>query len=75
MKEINVSEMSDKVAVRLMMDGSEYKTFKQLAEELNIDPNAFRSTLNRNTLRVKELRRIAALLGYTVKLEKNEDDQ
>jgi predicted DNA-binding protein (UPF0251 family) len=70
MKNINLNEMSIKSAVRLMMEGTEYKQFQEVAEALEIRKTTFQSALDNNSLRVRDLIKIAELLGYELNLIK-----
>lgn len=70
-KTINVSDMNIKNAVKIMMEDSEYKTLKQLAEALNVPETTFRSALNNDALRFRDLLKIMNLLGYSMKIEKD----
>lgn len=70
MNSINLSELSLKGALRVMMEGSDIKTYKELADKLNINEYTFRSALHNDALRTKELLKAAEILGYEIKLEK-----
>lgn len=70
MKSINLSDMSVKNAVRIMMEGTEYDQFQKVADALDMKKTSFQSMLDRNAVRVEDLKKIADLLGYEVKLEK-----
>jgi hypothetical protein len=70
MKEINLTEVSLKNAVRIMMEGTEYDQFQKVAAALNIPKSTLQSALDKNTLKIRDLVPVAELLGYTVKLEK-----
>lgn len=70
MKNINLSEVSLKNAIRVMMDGTDYTTFKQLAAELDIPKSTFQSALDNDSLRFRDFLRLADLLGYSINLEK-----
>jgi predicted DNA-binding protein (UPF0251 family) len=72
MKNISLDEVSLKNSIRLMMEGTDYKTFKEVAEALEISKSTFQSALDNDYLRVRDLLKIADLLGYTIKLEKKE---
>lgn len=74
MRSFHLGDMSNKTAIRAMMDGSEYTQFKQIAEALDMPETSLRSTLNRNTLRVNDLQRIADLLGYKITFEKEQKE-
>lgn len=70
MKEINLLELSIKSAVRLMMESSsEYDQFQKVAEALDMKKSTFQSALDNGTLRVRDLLKVADLLGYSVKIE------
>lgn len=72
MKNIHLSEMSIKSAVRLMMEGTEYKQFQEVAKALEIPKSTFQSALDNNSLRVRDLQKVADLLGYEIKIEQKE---
>lgn len=69
MKEINLLDMSIKSAVRLMMEGSEYDQFQKVADALEMKKSTFQSALDNGTIRVRDLMKVADLLGYSVKIE------
>lgn len=66
MKNISLDEVSLKNAIRLMMADSEVKTFKDVAETLDISKSTFQSSLDNDALRVRDLHKIAKLFGYKV---------
>lgn len=70
MKSFVINQMTSKETVKLMMIGSEYETFKQLSEKLEITKSTFQSALDNNSLRVRDLQKVADLLGYEIKIEK-----
>jgi 5-bromo-4-chloroindolyl phosphate hydrolysis protein len=70
MKNINLDEVSLKNAVRLMMDNTEFQTFKEVAESLEIPKSTFQSALDKDYLRFRDFLKVADLLGYSIKLEK-----
>lgn len=74
MKKINLMDMSVKNVVRIMMEGTEYDQFQKIAEALGIKKSSFQSMLDRNTVRVEDFKKIANLLGYSIKLERNENE-
>ena len=74
LKEFNLNEMTVKDIVRLMMVGSGYETFKEIAEKQNIPPSTLQYALDKNSLRVRDFQAIADLLGYEIKLEKKEKE-
>ena len=63
-KEINLTDMTIKSAVRLMMEKTEYTQFQNVAKELDIAKSTFQSALDNESLRVRDLKRVADLLGY-----------
>jgi hypothetical protein len=69
LKEINLMDMSVKSAVRIMMEGTDYKQFQEIAKALELPKSTLQSALDNNSLRVRDLLKIAKLLGYDVKLE------
>lgn len=69
MKKIKLSEVSFKTAVRLMMEGSNYNQFQLVAKALEVPKSTFQSQLINNTLRVRDLQKVADLLGYEIKIE------
>lgn len=73
MKTINLNDMSVKAAIRLMMEGSEYKQFQEVAEALGIKKTTFQSALDNNSLRTRDLIKVANLLGYQLTIEQNKD--
>lgn len=70
MKKINLMDMSVKSAVRIMMEETDYKQFQEIAKALELPKSTLQSALDNNSLRVRDLLKIAKLLGYDVKLEK-----
>lgn len=74
MENIDLMEMTIKSAVRLMMEETEYKQFQEIAKELNIPKSTFQSSLDNNALRVRDLQKVADLLGYKIKLSKKEKE-
>lgn len=69
-KIIDLNQMSAKTAIVVMMEDSPVKTFKEIAELLEVKEYTFRSALHNNALRVRDLQKVAELLGYKLKLEK-----
>lgn len=72
MREFNLNELSAKDIVKLMMVGTEYETFKDLSEKLDIPASSLAYSLNKNALRFRDLQTIADLLGYEIKIEKKQ---
>lgn len=73
MKSFTINQMSTKDAVKLMMIGTEYDSFKQIAEQMGLKRSStFQSALDNNSLRLREFREIADLLGYEIKIEQKE---
>lgn len=72
MKEINLMDMSIKSAVRIMMEDTDYKQFQEIAKALEIPKSTLQSALDNNSLRVRDLLKIADLLGYKIKVAKEE---
>lgn len=70
MKEINISEVSLKNVIRVMMEDTEYDQFQKVAAALDIKKSTLQSALDNNSLKVRDFLQIAELLGYKVKLEK-----
>ncbi|MEH7442766.1 hypothetical protein V7201_10720 [Bacillus sp. JJ1122] len=70
MREFNLNELSVKDIVKLMMVGTQYETFKDLSEKLDIPASTLAYSLNNNALRFRDLQKVAELLGYEFKLEK-----
>lgn len=70
MKDIYITNVSSKNTIRLMMEGTEYDQFQKIAEALEMPKTTFQSMLNRDSLRLKDLQKVAELLGYQIKLEK-----
>lgn len=73
MKEFYLNDTEIKSAVRLMMEDTDYKQFKEIAKALEMEKSTFQSALDNNSLRVRDLLRIAELLGYKVKMENHEE--
>lgn len=73
MKEINLLDMSIKSAVRIMMEDTDYKQFQEIAKALEIPKSTLQSALDNNSLRVRDLIRIAELLGYKVTAIKEDE--
>jgi len=70
MKVITVPEdMSNKAIVRSMMEETDYNQFQKIAAALGKEKSTFQSKLDRNSLKVSDLQKIADLLGYTIKIE------
>jgi hypothetical protein len=70
MKSVNLGSMSVKSAVRVMMEETEFKQFQEIAKALDLPKSTFQSALDNNALRVRDLQKVADLLGYEIKLEK-----
>ncbi|MGG3233966.1 hypothetical protein ABEP17_10820 [Priestia flexa] len=70
MKTIQLSEVNLKNAIRVMMEDSQYDQFQQVAKDLDIPKTTFQSALNNEALRVRDLLKVADLLGYELVLEK-----
>lgn len=70
MKSFVINQMQSKETVRLMMIGSEFETVKDLSEKLGITKSTFQSALDNNSLRLRDLQKVADLLGYEIKIEK-----
>lgn len=71
-KEINLSQLNTKTAITIMLEDASIKTFKEVAEAIGVKEYTFRSALHNNSLRVRDLQKVADLLGYELKLEKVE---
>lgn len=67
-KVVNLSQLNAKTAIAIMLEGSELKTYKDLAEKMGKKEYTFRSALHNNALRVRELQEIADILGYEIHL-------
>lgn len=74
MKRIDIEEVSLKTAIRVMMEGSQYQQFKEIAETLSIPKSTLQSALDNNALRVRDFTKIADLLGYKIVLEQKEKE-
>ncbi|WP_404470634.1 hypothetical protein [Sutcliffiella horikoshii] len=70
MREINLSEISTKNGIKIMMENTEFTTFKELAEALGMPKTTLISAINNNALRLRDLQRITKLLGYKVQVVK-----
>lgn len=73
MKEIDLMNMSVKSAVRIMMEDTDYKQFQEIAKALEIPKSTLQSALNNNSLRVRDLLKIADLLGYKLIIQSNNE--
>jgi hypothetical protein len=71
-KEINLMDMTIKSAVRLMMEKSEYDQFQNVAKELDIAKSTFQSALDNESMRVRDLKKVADLLGYELTLKQKQ---
>lgn len=69
MKVINLNEVSTKSAIRLMMEDTQYKQFQEIAEALNKKKSTFQSALDNDSMRVRDFKDVADLLGYELKIE------
>jgi hypothetical protein len=69
MKEIDLMNMSVKSAVRIMMEDSDYKQIQEIAKALDTPRSTLQSALDNNALRIRDLLKIAELLGYNVKIQ------
>lgn len=67
-KSVNLTQMSLKNAIRVMMEDSGISTYKELAEKLEIKEYTFRSALHNDALRVRDLMKAAEVLGFEVTL-------
>lgn len=72
MNEFVLNRLGAKDAIRHMMIGSKYETYKDIAEKLGIPQTTLRNSLNNNSLRVRDLINIADLLGYEIKIQQKE---
>jgi hypothetical protein len=68
-KEIKLNDVTIKNSVRVMMEDTSFNQFRKIAEELNMKPTTFQSSLDNDTLRVRDLKKVADLLGYEVILK------
>jgi nitric oxide synthase oxygenase domain/subunit len=73
MKEMNLSEVSTKTAVRNMMENTKYNQFQEVAEALGKKKSTFQSALDNDSMRVRDLKAVADLLGYEVKIEQKKE--
>jgi hypothetical protein len=72
-KEIKLNDMTTKLAIKNMMEGSPYKQFKEIANELKKEKSTFQSWLDNDSLRVRDLKVIADLMGYEVTLKQKQN--
>lgn len=70
MREIDLGEVHIKNAIRIIMEDTEYNQFQKIAEALDIPKSTFQSALDNNSMRMRDLIKVADLFGYTIKLEK-----
>lgn len=68
LRDLDLNKMTVKDIVKLMMIGSEYDTFKDLSKTLEVPPSTLQSSLDKNSLRFRDLQEIAELLGYEIKI-------
>lgn len=66
--EINLMDMTIKSSIRLMMEKTEYDQFQNVAKELDIAKSTFQSALDNESMRVRDLKKVADLLGYELTL-------
>lgn len=69
---LDLNKMPAKDIVKMMMIGSEYETFKDLSKKLQVPPSTLQYSLDKNSLRFRDLQQIAELLGYEIKILKKE---
>jgi transcriptional antiterminator len=72
LRDFDLNTMNVKDIIKVMMIGTEYDTFKDLAQTLNVPPSTLQYSLNKNSLRFRDFQEIAELLGYEIKVLKKE---
>jgi transcriptional antiterminator len=72
LRDFDLNTMNVKDIIKVMMIGTEYDTFKDLAQNLNVPPSTLQYSLNKNSLRFRDFQEIAELLGYEIKVLKKE---
>ncbi|RAU96783.1 helix-turn-helix domain-containing protein [Paenibacillus sp. YN15] len=65
-----INKTTIKAAVDVMLAETQYGNVADLARGLNIADSTLRTTINRGTLRVADLIKIADMLGYSVIIER-----
>ena len=69
-KKISLSDVQIKNAVRVMMEDTEYDQFQKIAAALGKAKSTFQTSLDNETIRTKDLIKVADLLGYDLQLKK-----
>lgn len=72
LRDFDLNKMTAKDIIKVMMVGTEYDTFKDLANKLNVPPSTLQYSLDKNSLRFRDFQGIADLLGYEIKVFKKE---
>jgi len=67
---IDLGEVELKLALRLMMSEAGLNTFKELAANVGMKETTFRSALSNDSVRYRDLQKIAESMGYTLVLQK-----
>jgi len=63
---IVLNEMDVKKALKIMMAEADVPSVSDLAEQLEVPASTLRSALNNNALKVRDLMKIADLIGYEI---------
>lgn len=69
-----VNGLDAKQVVKLMLNTSDVKTHKELAGKLGVAKNTFQSSLDNNSLRLRDLQKVAEILGYKIIITTNSSD-
>lgn len=73
LRDFDLNKMTAKDIIKIMMIGTEYETFKDLANKLAVPPSTLQYSLNKNSLRFRDFQEMAELLGYEIKVLKKEN--
>ena len=63
---IMLNEIDVKKALKIMMAEADVSSVADLAEQLEVPASTLRSALNNNALKVRDLVKIADLIGYEI---------
>ena len=61
-----LNEIAVKKALKIMMAEADVSSVADLAEQLEVPASTLRSALNNNALKVRDLVKIADLIGYEI---------
>ena len=66
MREISLSDVDVKRALKIMMAEANVDSFADLARQLNIKETTFRSALANTSIRLEDFKKVVETLGYSV---------